>query len=136
MIINNIDNWLPEYRKDKSKIWTWIYLENEEYYAFNEYNDWFEVKSIVLSSNSIPSYVKLQYRSMTVINDLKGFYGVYYIRSLLGKVGEDAIETLTLGNIKDDLVHKTVWIKEGLIERYRENSSLDKCFTEAILKWK
>lgn len=136
MIINNIDNWLPEYRKDKTKIWTWIYLENEEYYAFNEYNDWFEVKSIVLSSNSIPSYVKLQYRSMTVTNDLKGFDGVYYIRSLLGKVGEDAIETLTLGNIKDDLVHKTVWIKEGLIERYRENSSLDKCFTEAILRWK
>lgn len=136
MIVRNKDEWLSEYRKDKKKVWTWIYLDNNSCYGFNEYSDWFEIQSVVISSNAIPTHVELQYRSISINFDLNDCDGVYYVRSLLGKIGEDAIQTLTLGKVLGDSVHKTIWIKDGLIERYKEETPLDKCFSEAILKWK
>lgn len=136
MIVKNKDEWLSEYRKDKKKVWTWIYLEDESFYGFNEYNDWFEIQSVVLSSNLIPIRMGLQYKSITIPFDLTGYKGVYYVRSLLGKIGEDAIQTLTLGYLTNDVVYKTIWIKDGLVERYKEETPLNKCFSEAILKWK
>lgn len=128
MLINSKDSWVKEYKKDKLKIWFWIYFD-EDFVAFNDYNDWFEV----IALNRKITKIKLQFRSRVVEHIIpEDCDGVYLVRSILCKMSdEDYIHTTTVGLIYGEDVDKTVYINTGLIERYKEKSKLSDCFSEA-----
>lgn len=129
MIVKDKDQWLIEYRKDKSKIWHWVKFSDGTEFGFNDYNDWYEI--IELKKKIIS--VKLQYRSRIIeLETPDDCKGVYIVRSILGRIGEDPVHTTTIGFLLNELVQKTIYINLGLIERYKENSELKDCFSTAI----
>jgi hypothetical protein len=129
MIVKNKNEWLVEYRKDKTKIWYWVRFDDESEWGFNDYNDWYQI--IELKKKIIK--VKLQYRSKIVeLETPRNCKGVYLVRSILGRIGEDPIHTTTVGFLWKDIVKKTIYINIGLIERYTENSELKDCFSVAM----
>jgi hypothetical protein len=136
MIVYNRENWLEEYRKDKSKIWVWVYLYDGSDFGFNEYTDWYEVIEKLKDTKKSVSKIVLQYKSTTHEFPLNGFDGVYFVRSVLGEIGQDAVHTLTIGGISEDKVFKTIFLKDGLIKRYTEISKINECFEKAMIIWK
>lgn len=136
MIVQNKDTWLEEYRKDKSKVWVWVYLYDDSSFGFNEYTDWYEVIDKLRDSKKSISKIVLQYKSTIHEFSLSGFDGVYFVRSVLGEIGQDAIQTLTIGGVSQDKVYKQIFIKDGLIKKYTEVSNIGECFEKAMLIWK
>ena len=135
MIVNNKDSWLDEYRKNKFLVWIWVTLSDGQELGFNDYEDWYTIKSMVQINNLRIVMVKAQLRSSIVSIDTSDCDGIYYVRSVLGRFGEDSIETTTIGKIHGDMVKKTVWINKGLIQRDTYEDPIKDCFPEACIKW-
>jgi len=128
MIVFSKDKWREAYKDDKYKIWFWIYF-GENFLAFNDYNDWYKV---VAMKKKITK-VCLQYRSQIVETVIpEDCEGVYLVRSILGRIGEEPIHTTTIGALKDRVVNKKIYINTGLIEKYTESSNIEDCFEEAF----
>jgi hypothetical protein len=128
-IISNYEDWLEEYRKDKSKLWIIVSISSGEEFYFTDYNYWFAIKSKGLNVTKI----KLQYRSNVVEKSFFDCDGVYLIRSVLGRPSEDTIQTMTIGTVIDGIVHKDVFVVPSLVLRDNYKDSLEECFEEAII---
>jgi hypothetical protein len=135
-LINNDALWLEEYRKDKYRVWSRVLLSNGEEYSFKEYESWYELKNLILSERLTVENFKLQYRSNVVSQSFKGAQGIYFVRSILGMVNGECINTITLGEVKGEFVNKKIWIIPGLIFREEDVSRVDECFSEALLVFK
>lgn len=128
MIVFSKEKWKDAYKNDKYKIWFWIYFE-ENFLAFNDYNDWYKV----IEMNKKITKICLQYRSQIIENIIpKDCEGVYLVRSILGKIGEEPIHTTTIGLLKNGIVNKKIYLNTGLIEKYTESSSIEDCFKQAF----
>lgn len=134
-LIDNLSDWRKEYRKDKTKIWYRAVLSNGSEYYFKDYKDWFKVKSFVEKKSLEVSKIRLQYRSHVVEQDFAGCDGVYLVRSILGRVGGESIETVTVGKIMDKEVHKTVWTTPDLVAKDSQKDRIENCFKEAVICW-
>jgi hypothetical protein len=134
MIVSSKEDWLAEYRKDKSKLWFWIYFNENEFLAFNDYYDWFQ---LIENRKNIVK-IKLQYKSAMVEHTIPDdCEGLYLVRSVLCKLlDDDYIHTTTIGFLKNGIINKIIYINRGLIERYRDSSNIEDCFDQAIYKLK
>jgi hypothetical protein len=135
VIVKNKEDWLTEYRKDKFLVWIWVTISDNRY-GFNEYEDWYTIKKMVEEEKSNISMIQIQLRSNIVSVDTSDCDGVYYVRSVLGRFGEESIDTTTIGKIYGADVKKTVWINKGLVQRDTYEDSLQDCFEEACVIWK
>lgn len=135
-MIRNAEDWKKEYKKDKSKIWIRTNLSNGEEIFFTDYSDWYKIQEEISSKSLSVSSVKLQYRSNVVEHSLEGYDGVYLIRSVLGTPGGESIQTLTIGGVEGNLVHKKIWMLPGLVNEDSHTESIDNCFKEALVRWR
>ena len=134
-LINSRKAWMEEYKKDKYKIWVIVSFDDNEFF-FKDYQDWFKIQAKIKEGNHVVSKVSLQYRSHILPIVIKDCDGVYIIRSIIGKVGGKSIDTMTVGLIKGDEVHKTSWSLPDLTEKDKNVDKIEDCFNEAVLLWK
>lgn len=131
--ITSHDQWLIEYRKDKYKIWTKVKASNGTDYYLPEHKDWLRFKSFCLDNNLKVTSISLQYRSHSVEVDTMGCDGVYLVRSLIGRMGEQTKHAITIGKVQGDKVKKTMWITPELIEELNDEDPIENCFEEALI---
>lgn len=132
-MITSYDQWLEEYRKDKYKIWLKATLSDATEVYMPEHKDWLKLKNHCEIKKLGITSVGLQYRSHSVSIDTSDSDGVYLIRSAIGTLGEVTKNTITIGKINGNKVHKTMWITPELIEEQKEVVDIDQCFEEAII---
>ena len=133
-MITTKKQWLEEYRKDRDRVWIIVEFKSKSFY-FTEYDQWYEVQEKVKDLGPIQN-ISLQFRSHVVHNNVgEKCDGAYIVRSLLGRVGGEVTETITVGTLVDGLVYKTVWSTPDLSVRDTSKDELSRCFEKALVRW-
>jgi hypothetical protein len=132
-MITSYETWLEEYRKDKYKIWIKASLSNGSDIYLPEHKDWLKLKKYCQDNKLNIIRVGLQYRSHSVDVDTADADGVYLVRSLVGVMGENSRNTITIGKLHGTEVHKSLWITPELIKETEEITHIAECFQEALI---
>jgi len=132
-MITSYETWLEEYRKDKYKIWIKATLSDGTDIYLPEHRDWLKLKTHCENNKLKVTRVGLQYRSHSVDVDTEDADGVYLVRSLVGVMGENSRNTITIGKLHGTQVHKTLWITPELVKETEETTNVDECFQEALI---
>ncbi len=131
--ITSHEQWLEEYRKDKYKIWIRATLSNNIEYYLPDHNKWIELKSFCEKNKLKVNKLGLQYRSHFVEVDTSDTDGVYLVRSLIGRMGENSKQSITIGKVYGNVVKKTMWVTPELVEDLSDEDPVENCFSEALI---
>ena len=132
-MISSHEQWLEEYRKDKYKIWIRATLSNGMEYYLPNHAQWMDLKTICQNQKLSVTRLGLQYRSHFVEVDTSDCEGVYLIRSLIGVMGENSKQTITIGKLNDGIVKKTMWVTPELVAELNSEDKVEDCFQEALI---
>jgi hypothetical protein len=131
--INTHNDWLIEYKKDKTLTWFKVTLSDKLDYYFSNYSEWADIKRICESNKLNVISISLQYKSNSCNVDTIDADGVYLIRSALGAMGEVTKQTITIGKLYNNIVYKTMWVVPELVEQLNDQDVIENCFEEAII---
>jgi hypothetical protein len=131
--IHTHNDWLIEYKKDKTLTWFKVTLSDKLDYYFSNYSDWADIKRICESNKLNVIAIGLQYKSNSCNVDTIDADGVYLIRSALGAMGEITRQTITIGKLYNKIVYKTMWVVPELVEQLNDQDVIENCFEEAII---
>jgi len=131
--IHTHNDWLIEYKKDKTLTWFKVTLSDKLDYYFSNYSDWADIKRICESNKLNVIAIGLQYKSNSCNVDTIDADGVYLIRSALGAMGEVTKQTITIGKLYNNIVYKTMWVVPELVEQLNDQDVIENCFEEAII---
>jgi len=131
--IHTHNDWLIEYKKDKTLTWFKVTLSDKLDYYFSNYSDWADIKRICESNKLNVISIGLQYKSNSFNVDTIDADGVYLVRSALGAMGEVTKQTITIGKLYNNIVYKTMWVVPELVEQLNDQDVIENCFEEAII---
>jgi hypothetical protein len=124
---------LEKYRNNIDAIWIRCKLSNGDEFNCETFDEWMDVKKRCDNEQLFPDELLLQFRSHEVNIDLENVQGIYLIRSAMGKIGQKTKSYITIGTIKDGIVHKKMYITPELIVEHKYEDPIENCFEEAIL---
>ena len=127
-LITSRDQWLIEYRKQKSSIWVIAELSDGTEVYFKDHKKWLKVKDKCSQEDLYVKAVRLQFRSHVVRLDMEDSEAAYLVRSVMGEVGGPTKHYYTVGKLREGIVYKSRWLVPEKVE-----DSLDNCFKEAII---
>ncbi|NDB57157.1 hypothetical protein EB001_01715 [bacterium] len=131
--ITSYDQWLEFYRKDKLKIWIRVITSDNTEYYLPEFLQWLELKQLCEDKKLKINKVGLQYRSHSIEVDTSDADGVYLVRSLIGVMGENSKQTITIGKLYGSIIKKTMWITPELVEELSSEDTVEDSFKEALI---
>jgi hypothetical protein len=131
--IRSYEQWLIEYKKDKHKIWIKAVLDDNSEFYLSDHKEWLNLKTYCDKENKCPTKVSLQYRSHSIEVDVAEDDGVYLVRSLIGMMGQDSKQTITIGKVRGNTVYKTMWVTPELLEDLKTEDPIEECFKEALI---
>ena len=129
------ENWCKAYTDDDNRRRIWIYFktsQNKEVYL-SEYKQWLTVQEYLDKNNVTIKEFGIQYRSHRVTEKCSKKDGVYVIRSVKGELHGLTKQCYTLGIVKGEDVHKTMYLTPALIEESKVVDNIKDCFEEAIV---
>lgn len=132
-MITSHDEWLKEYRKDKYKVWVRATLSNGKEYYLPSHNEWIKLKSICEDQSLDINKIGLQYRSNFIEVDTTDSDGVYLIKSIIGVMGENSKQTITIGKLYGNIIKKTMWVTPELVAELTSEDNIEDCFKEALI---
>jgi hypothetical protein len=132
-LITSHDLWLQEYRKDKYKVWIRATLSSEIDYYLPDHQSWLKLKDICQKQKLKVIKVGLQYRSHYVEVDTADTDGVYLIRSLIGMMGENSRQSITIGKLYGTKLKKELWVTPELVSEIKDETDVEDCFKEALI---
>lgn len=121
------------YKKNKKAVWIKAKLSNGKCYFYDTHKGWLQIKEICDDKSLFISDLRLQYRSHEVTIDISNCDGVYLIRSVMGQWGADSREFYTVGLVNHAKVSKKMYMIPELIVDKEYDSTVDECFTEAMI---
>ncbi len=131
--ITSYSVWRELYKKSKYNIWFHIYLNNNIIVYLRNYNEWFDLKNYCETNKISICKIQLRYRSHIVTIDTNNSDGVYLVKSLLGRIGGQGKDTITVGILKNNIVKKNTWLIPELIIHHSDEDNIDKCFPQCII---
>ena len=131
--ITTREEWLEEYRKDKTSIWVRTVLSDGREIFFREYRTWLSIKETCISDSLSVCMIKLQYKSHLEEIDMSDAEAVYLVRSIKGQIGGNTREYYTVGKLVNGVVLKSKWLTPELVEEEKTEETLDKRFEEAMI---
>lgn len=132
-MITSHDKWLEEYRKDKYKVWVRATLSNGIEYYLPSHDEWLKLKLICDNQHLSINKIGLQYRSNFVEVDTTDSDGVYLIKSIIGVMGENSKQTITIGKLYGNIIKKTMWVTPELVAELKTEDNIEDCFKEALI---
>ena len=129
----NNEEWLKKYRTNKSAVWLKVRLSDGQEFFFDTHRGWKGIKTICDTKKIFLTELHLQFRSHEVTIDVEDVEGVYFVRSILGQVGADSKHYYTVGVLKDNEMHKKMWLIPELVPEKEYADDLSECFEEAII---
>lgn len=130
----NNEAFLKKYRTNKQAVWTKCKLTDGREYFFDKYGTWKMIKSYCDKYQAFIKELRLQFRSHEVHIDVpEDIDGIYYVRSVLGKIGGATNEYLTVGLVRGENVSKQMWMIPELVVDKTFEEGIGECFAEAII---
>lgn len=132
-MITSYEAWLQEYRKDKYKIWIRATTSDNQEYYLPDMDAWKSLRTLCKNNKLKINKVGLQYRSHSIEVDTRDTDGVYLIKSIIGFMGENSKQTITIGKLYGDKIKKTMWTTPELIEEITTEDSIADSFEEVLI---
>ena len=129
----NHTKWIKNYRTDRGAVWIKCKLTNGEELYYPTHRGWKTIKKKCKKRSVFIEELSLQFKSHEVKIDIKEAEGVYFVRSVMGKLGETSNQYYTTGVLKNGKMHKKMWLIPELVVEKELCDDLDECFTEAII---
>ena len=130
--MNNTE-FLKKYRQNKSAIWLKVRLTDGKEIYSDDPKAWKGIKAVCDVKNIFLEEFSLQFRSHEVKIVLEEAQGVYFVRSILGQMGADSKNYFTVGILKDNKVHKKMWLIPELVSEKEYEDEIEDCFPEALI---
>jgi hypothetical protein len=130
----NIDKWREAITThSRSTRWIKCKLTNGEE-IFTDHKGWLDIKTKCDSESLFLTEWSLQFKSHEVTIDIdEDAEGVYFARSIMGRMGGKSLQYYTTGILKDNMVHKKMWLIPELIVDRTAVSCVEECFTETLI---
>tara|TARA_R110002110_G_scaffold124921_1_gene302512 strand:- start:115 stop:561 length:447 start_codon:yes stop_codon:yes gene_type:complete len=125
--------WKKTFLSDITAIWLIVTLKNGSEHFVKNTNDWHLAKKECEESDTFVDKMSLQFKSHKERIGIDDVDGVYFAKSIIGILGSDSKQTITIGKIKDGVAHKKMWLVPELIveKEYKDDES--SCFEESII---
>ena len=117
------------------RVFVKVMTSDNKHWFFSDYDVWYEVKKHCEENSLFIKDLHLQFRSHKCIMNLDDDDGIYLVRSVLGGFGIETKQYMTVGVLKDGLVHKQMWLCPELIKEKEFEDPLDLCFEEALITY-
>ena len=131
----DIDKWRQaKAAQDLDVKWIKCKLTNGEDIFCPNHKCWLDIKTKCDSESLLLTEWSLQFRSHEVKIDIEeGAEGVYFARSVMGRMVGKYLQYYTTGILKDNMVHKKMWLIPELIVDRTAVSCVEECFTETLI---
>lgn len=130
----NNEKWKQHYAQcNIHHTWIKVMTTDGEHFFFSDPKKWFGIKEYCEKKSVFIQDMHLQFRSHKCIMDIEDAEALYLVNSVLGVVGMDTKHYLTIGVLKDGMVHKKMWLVPELIVEKETTDDLSLCFREAII---
>ena len=129
----NRNTWLKKYRTNKGAVWIKCVLTDGEELCYPTHRGWALIKKKCRKKSLFLKEFSLQFKSHEVTIDLTDSEGVYFVRSVMGKMGGVSNQYYTTGVLKDGKMHKKMWLIPELVAEKELCDDLEECFKEAII---
>ena len=133
-LVDNLEDWKTEYRKDKTKVWIVVTLSNDSIYFFTNFDDWYKIIEIGEKGDLKVTEIGLRYRSNVYRQPIAG-EGLYLSKSALGSPGAETMDTMTLGTVLGDTVFKTTIQLPALQVMDSFEDGIENCFRKSTWLW-
>jgi len=136
MIIEGNDAFLENFKDDeRNHTWVKVKLSNGKLYHFRVAKTWTGIKSICEKKNLSVESVDLQFKSHVenVYTRSQDSEAVYLVRSVMGQIGSSSRDYYTIGRLKKEVVHKSMWLTPEIIVDQTYEDELENCFEEAMI---
>lgn len=129
------DNWCKAYANDndRKRIWIYIKTSDQKEIYLDEYDKWLQFQEYCNINNLNIEQIGLQYRSHCVTTEVKDAEAVYLVRSIKGEMHSVSKQCYTIGLLKNNKVHKTMWLTPALVEEMKTVDNIEDCFKEAFV---
>lgn len=128
--------WAEFYRSDPSntkRIFIKVMTTDGKHFFCGDYEQWFDVKEYCEKKSVFIEDLHLQFRTNRYIIDVEGCDAVYVVRSVLGALGQETKNYLTVGLLKEGELTKHMYVVPELIKEKEYPDTLDNCFDEALI---
>lgn len=128
--------WREHYQKFKrlKVVWIKIRTTDGKHFFFHDYKEWHDVQAYCREKSVFISDLHLQFRTHKITIDIDDdTEAIYIVRSCMGAMGMKTKQYMTVGKLKDGLMHKQMWLTPELIIDKEYKDPLSLCFEEAIL---
>lgn len=134
-MIFGFENWQKHYIQsgNTKSIWIVVQTSNEDDIYLETYQDWLDFKNYFATQDNKIKNIGLQYKSHLIKTYAGNADAVYVIRSVKGQMGGTSRDCYTIGIVKGDKVHKTMWLTPELVEDSSYVDTLENCFEEALV---
>ena len=129
----NNEKFLEQYMDNKDAIWIKARLDDGSEFFMDKHKGWRDLKGYCLDNRAFLEELKLQFRSHEVDINIEDAQGVYLVRSVLGKMGGSTRDFYTVGILKGQEVHKTMWCVPELVIEKSYIDDIESCFKEALI---
>ena len=129
----NAKKWREVFLKNKRATWLIITLKNNKEYYIRNVEEWRNVKSECENNSTFIDKLTIQFKSHRERIDISDVDGLYFAKSVIGILGADSKNTITIGKIKEGKVHKTMWLIPELIVEKEYEDEIENCFEETII---
>jgi len=126
------EDWLVEYRKDKSAVWIKARTTDGISHYYSSFDGWLKLKAHCDELKVFPEWLRLQFRSHVVEVDVSG-EGVYLTRALRGRAGGETKQHYMVGTLKNGKVYKKLLSIPELEVADTYVDDLSQCFKEALI---
>mgnify|MGYP003133804146 FL=1 len=131
--------WTEYYTANKNIISKTIFIKvmtsDGKHFFFHQYDDWYDVKKYCEDQCVQVKDFQLQFRSNKCPVDVSDGDGIYFVRSVLGTIGMKTKEYFTVGVLKNEEVHKEMWLVPELLKEKDYVDQVENCFEEAMIRY-
>ena len=120
-------------RVEKKKVWVKLRFSDGHQCYFYEHRAWLNVKTLCEKESIFITHFELQFKSHLVNIDIDGAEALYLVPSVMGRIGKSSKNYLTVGVLKNSVIHKDMWLVPELVVEKSMSDPLSRCFEEAII---
>lgn len=125
--------WKKAFFQNKRATWIIITLKNDKEFYITNTDQWTEMKEYCEKHNTFVDKLSIQFKSHRERIDIKDVDGLYFAKSIIGILGAESKNTITIGKVKDGKIHKTMWLVPELIIEKEYEDDIENCFQETII---
>jgi len=119
--------------KDRRKVWIVLFPESGQEIYLQNFKDWPDALKYLREKKIRLKNLGLKFRTHMIEYAVEGSEGVYISQTAKGTMGGKTINCFSLGFVKDNIVHRTLYTSPDLTPDLQLEDNVEDVIQEALL---